>query len=185
VTQNIEDENIKRDNYQQISKRFRPNSQIYRVYADDYKLCVLGEDSHLRIFSMKTGQLWYTLPSVTDSYSCSFLKTSHQYLVMDGTEGIVIREIKQSTSPKERLDKTTTYTQRIENIENIDNIGNVVERNTTTTPKNSSSNFSYINFLMTIPVYSSLSKSIPYPMIQNQTQSSSNNNTILPNKNLE
>jgi hypothetical protein len=191
MTHKKEDENrengdIQTDNNQQISKRFRPNSQIYRVYADDYKLSVLGEDSHLRIFSMKTGQLWYTLPFVTDSYSCSFLKTSHQYLVMDGTEGIVIREIKQSTSPKERLDKTTTYAKHVGHIGYTQEYDREYssERNTTT-PKNSSSNFSYINFLMTIPVYSAFSKSIPYPMIHNQTQSASSNNTLLPSKNLE
>jgi hypothetical protein len=146
---------------------------------------------------MKTGQLWYTLPSVTDSYSCSFLKTSHQYLVVDGTEGIVIREIKQSTSPKERLDKTTTYSQHSQHVGHIQYARAhpteyareypaeySTERNTTTT-KNLSSNFSYINFLMTIPVYSSLAKSIPYPMLQHQNQSASSNNTLLPNKNLE
>lgn len=126
--------------------------RIHRIYGDDYKIIVLGEDHHLRIFSSLTGELWSTIPSITDSYRCSFMKATHQYLMLDGTKGVVLREIQQYP-PRLPLDKEYKKSQGL------------FPKSSPSLPQSSSSDmipptlsnnnsFSYINFLMSIPAYS-------------------------------
>ena len=123
--------------------------RIHRIYGDDYKIIVLGEDHHLRIFSSLTGELWSTIPSITDSYRCSFMKATHQYLMVDGTKGIVLREIQQYP-PRLPLDKQYKKSQGLPQSSSSDMIPPI---SPTLSPTLSNKSFSYINFLMSIPAY--------------------------------
>jgi hypothetical protein len=135
-----------------------PHRRIHKIYTDSYKIMALGEDHSLRIISLRTGEVWYTLPNVTDTSFCTLLQSTHQFLILDGTEkGLVVREIQQSSSSKF---KETHHHQEMEDM------WRWAQSSPSSPPtpplKKKEMEFSYIQFLMSTPVYGNREKGINY-----------------------
>ena len=130
-----------------------PQRRIHKIYSDSYKIMALGEDHSLRIISLRTGEVWYTLPKVTDTSFCTFLQSTHQFLIMDGTEkGLVVREIQQQSSTskftqthhQQEMEQMWRWTQSSPEIPSPTPLPLMKKKETV---------FSYIQFLMSTPVY--------------------------------